>query len=376
MRIKVVSLLTLYLFAWLTYCRRFFYTSPNTVHRILIPSQLLLGDAIFLVGFAARVGAHFPHSRVVIAGPSHLIEVCKRFGVGHEHYLWNPRSLRSLLAIRRGGYYALSFAVAEKHAPLWSRACGAYAVRAFEHSSSLIHNFLSDSLEPFPRRQMALGDLLLLLLTPPRDTSLDRWRPSSSPTQTRCQSGKGGIKVLLHVGARNSNRRWLANYWSDLADKLRSHGYKIYWSYSESELEWARLIRKSVLDTDFDGKLTLSRLIDEIMTKDIIICPDTGIAHICKLTGTPSVVIYGQGNPAIHGNGIFWKAAPVRNLYVQNIKCRDMHQLFNRHVDWVVRCDRGPKLCSNPYCQNLITPEEVYLAAMGILRETQNYNAI
>ena len=63
------------------------------------------------------------------------------------------------------------------------------------------------------------------------------------------------------------------------------------------------------------GRLDLAQLWDLLKNAAFLVCPDTGIAHLARLVGVPTVAIYGPGSPISTGPGLFWAKCAVQARY-------------------------------------------------------------
>ena len=98
----------------------------------------------------------------------------------------------------------------------------------------------------------------------------------------------------------------------------------------------------------------------------MLVCPDTSVSHIGKLTFTPSVTLYGPSSALLFGKGEFWSEAPFREVTVEDFPCRDQRTLFKRRIEWVRRCQRSTDECAEPRCMQAIGVEQVRAAAEAL----------
>jgi ADP-heptose:LPS heptosyltransferase len=91
--------------------------------------------------------------------------------------------------------------------------------------------------------------------------------------------------VVIHPGAASVSRRWPAERWAEVAGTLDE---VVITGRPE---ERSALIPGRSLDTDL---LTLAATIARAR---LVLCGDTGVAHLATAFGTPSVVLFGPTSP-------------------------------------------------------------------------------
>ncbi len=114
-----------------------------------------------------------------------------------------------------------------------------------------------------------------------------------------------GETVLLHPGAASGSRRWPADRWSWLAAELAANGLPIVITGGPTEIALCQGIARRALDrmhlsgarspqiTVAAGTLGLPGLTDAVASAQLLICGDTGVAHLATALGTPSVLLFG-----------------------------------------------------------------------------------
>ena len=90
----------------------------------------------------------------------------------------------------------------------------------------------------------------------------------------------------------------------------------------------------------FAGSLDLAQLWRLLAHARLLVAPDTGVAHLARVVGVPTVALFGPGSAVITGAGEFWRNAPYRAVTVDPFPCRDQSILFRREIEWVRRCAR------------------------------------
>lgn len=124
----------------------------------------------------------------------------------------------------------------------------------------------------------------------PTDLILDR------PPLPRDQTGA----VVIHPGASAPARQWPPDRFAAVAAALRDEGYDILITGSSDEFglahavaDAASLPRTAVVS----GLLDLPALTALISDSRLVICGDTGVAHLAAATSTASVVLFGPTSP-------------------------------------------------------------------------------
>lgn len=110
--------------------------------------------------------------------------------------------------------------------------------------------------------------------------------------------------VVIHPGASAAARQWPPERFAAVAAALRDEGHDIVITGSAREFELAhrvataaRLPRTAVVA----GLLDLMAMAALISDSRLVICGDTGVAHLAAATGTASVVLFGPTAPGRWG---------------------------------------------------------------------------
>ncbi|HKS52194.1 MAG TPA: glycosyltransferase family 9 protein [Pseudonocardiaceae bacterium] len=106
--------------------------------------------------------------------------------------------------------------------------------------------------------------------------------------------------VIVHPGCQFAARQWPAGRYAAVARQLAGAGLPVVVTGSASErplasqvATTAELPQRSVLA----GRTTLTELAALVADATMVICGDTGIAHLATAYGTPSVVLFGPVSP-------------------------------------------------------------------------------
>ncbi|ASO19852.1 ADP-heptose:LPS heptosyltransferase [Actinoalloteichus hoggarensis] len=255
-------------------------TTPRRVRNLVVLRALGIGDLLASVPALRGLRAAFPAHRLVLATTPSLAPLAYRTGAVDEvlgaHGLrvldWpertevavnlhdrGPKSARILDALRpehRIGHRAPGW-----DGPEWNpvaaerdRWCGLLAA----------HGMTAD----------------------PRDLRLVRPRRSAGLPRV----------VVVHPGAPRISRRWPAERFAKVARGLHDAGHRVVITGSTAEVplavkvaELAGLSRRQVLA----GRTDLDSLAALIARARLLICGETGVAHLGFAFGTPSVVLAG-----------------------------------------------------------------------------------
>jgi ADP-heptose:LPS heptosyltransferase len=90
--------------------------------------------------------------------------------------------------------------------------------------------------------------------------------------------------------------------------------------------------------------------------------------HLGRLTGAPTLALFGPSSAQLFGPGDFWREVPYRAVTVADFPCRDQNRLFKREIRWIRRCQRTLEECPAPRCLHAIGVDEVAQAALALLR--------
>lgn len=117
---------------------------------------------------------------------------------------------------------------------------------------------------------------------------------------------------------------------------------------TESEYGAGIAARASRPVTNLIGKTTLKQLLAVIDAAHVVVCPDSGPAHMATTVGTPVVGLYATSNR--HRTGPYFSQQLVADRYPEAIQ-----QEFGKRVDEVAWGQR----VRNPDAMNLITLDDV-----------------
>jgi ADP-heptose:LPS heptosyltransferase len=106
--------------------------------------------------------------------------------------------------------------------------------------------------------------------------------------------------TVLHPGAAAPARRWPASRFATLAAALAGQGHRVVVTGGPAERPLARAVASeagvpALLD------LSLVELLSLVGRARLVVCGDTGLAHVASNYRTPSVLLFGPVSPALWG---------------------------------------------------------------------------
>ena len=277
---------------------------------VLVLRALGLGDALTGVAALRGVRRAWPGARVVLAGPAGLGAWLRARGVvddvlpvdgldlaavgplawdGRGHVAVNlhgrgPQSHRLLAATRPDRLVAFGCADAGHEGPAWDEA---------EHEVVRWCRLVADAGGPCGPADLRLPAL---------------------PT-TDGGAGGGtvvpGDHIVLHPGAASGSRRWPVERWSAVARALVAAGHPVVLTGGAAEAPLTAAIAAAGAGhpsqgsapgiTDLAGALDLDGLAATVGAARLLVCGDTGVAHLATALGTASVLLFGPVSPARWG---------------------------------------------------------------------------
>jgi ADP-heptose:LPS heptosyltransferase len=109
--------------------------------------------------------------------------------------------------------------------------------------------------------------------------------------------------VMLQPGARDARRQWAPQYFAAVGDAMASMGavVAINGTADEAPITAAVAQHMRYRASDLAGRLALNGLAGLAARARLVISNDTGVAHLARAVGTPTVTIYWIGNLCTHG---------------------------------------------------------------------------
>jgi ADP-heptose:LPS heptosyltransferase len=106
--------------------------------------------------------------------------------------------------------------------------------------------------------------------------------------------------TIVHPGAAAGARRWPAERFARVARELREQGHRVGVTGGGAERALAAEIAAAA-DVEVILDLSLVELAALVARARLVVCGDTGVAHLASAYGTPSVLLFGPVSPRIWG---------------------------------------------------------------------------
>jgi len=288
------------------------------VRRIAVFRALYLGDLLLAVPALRALRAGYPAAEITLIGLPWAAPFVRRIGryvdrfvefAGHPGiaevpvvpartacFLIEQRAYAYDLAIQMHGSGRTSNAVV---LALGARATVGYYDGA--PSPGLTRGAPYPDDEPEVRRNLGLA---LLAGCPDRGTELE-FSPTAedhadAAALLRPLAGLPRPWIGIHAGASVQSRRWPAEHFAAVADVLaQEHGARIVLTGGPGEVRLAEAVagRMATGPLNVAGRTTVGGLAALIARLDLFISGDTGPAHVAAAVDTPSVTIFGPGDP-------------------------------------------------------------------------------
>ena len=100
--------------------------------------------------------------------------------------------------------------------------------------------------------------------------------------------------VVVHPGAASGSRRWPVGRWQAVVRALVGRGHRVVVTGVPAERDLCALVAGATPGAeDWCGRLDLRGLAERVASARLLLCGDTGVAHVATAVGTPSVLLFG-----------------------------------------------------------------------------------
>jgi ADP-heptose:LPS heptosyltransferase len=343
--------------------------------RILVVHQLLLGDTLMLAALLAKLRDRFPKSEIEMMLPAAYQPLFKGRPYGVRTHSFSLHDHDQMAALFRLPAFDMAIVPGENRHAWLAQALGAGWIVAFAGDRPGYKNWMVDELVGMPAAPMAWGDMAATLVSgsPPAPYSRSDWPSAGAaefdlPQRPYC---------VLHVGASSPRKLWPAAQWRLLAQSLAQRGFAIAWSAGCGEEALVAECDPEGNHWSSAGRLDLAQLWHLIQNASLLVAPDTGVAHLGKLTDTPTVALFGRGPTGLYGAGDFWRNAPFFPVVLDDLPARNQTSLFRRTPAWLAG-DGGPRAqCAEPrarYGSGFECVESAVEAALAARAENRSTN--
>ncbi len=329
---------------------------PQQVARILIAHHLLLGDTLMLTALLSRLRRLHPRAAIEMTVAPALLPLYATRPYGVEALPYDPRHPGLTRAITRRGPYDLALVPGDNRHALLARAAGARWITAFERDTPGWKNRVADELLVWPAQPTHLADIFASLAGAGDETFDEAAWPLPSCAAFELPAVPF---VLLHAGAGSPLRQWSPGRWLALARHLQQCGLQPVWSAGPGETGLVEAIDRERQFISLAGQLDLVQLWHLLARAALLVVPDTGIAHLAKIAGTPTVCLFGPGSEDLFGASRFWRRHAFEAVIEPDFPCRDQRTLFKRELPWVRRCQRGSDRCAAAGCMDALSLKRV-----------------
>ena len=338
-------------------------TKPAHPRRILVAHHLLTGDVLMLAPLLAKLRERYPGADVAMSVRPSLMPLFSARPYGVRAIPYDPRDAATLDALFEAPF-DLALVPGDNRYSWLAAAAGARWIVAFEGDRPAYKSWPVDEERPFPAALTAWGDIAATLVDGPAPAPC---KPGDWPAPEAAPFERPPAPyAVLHVESSQPLRHWEERKWLALATALSGKSLVPVWSAGPGGEDYLRRIDPDGRFAALGHRLDFAQLWHLVAAAALLVCPDTSVVHIGKLSFTPTVCLYGPTSAALFGPGEFWRDAPFRGVTIPDFPCRDQKTLFKREIEWVRRCERTLAECAEPRCMQAIGVEQVLAAAASL----------
>ena len=294
-------------------------SASNDPRRILVVQFDHLGDAVLTTSIFAPLRKRFPQARIdVLAAPWNRavfdsaaevdsVRVChrNRFAPG-SGLSWIPATIAWGLRLRKHRYdLAIDIRGEFPHNVLLWLSGAARRLGWASGGGGFLLTDKPDYVADRPELQSRAA--LLECLGIDCDDGL---RATFRPSQAACECANAAwsemdvagrdARIVLHVGAGTSAKRWPVEYWRRLVDHLGAEGnVAVALVGASSDGQTARTILGNLKPphaVDWTGRFRVDELAAVLQQADVLVGADSGPAHLATAVQTPAVVLFSGTN--------------------------------------------------------------------------------
>ena len=348
------------------FAQRFSAPGDGTIRRVLIAGRLLLGDTIMLTPLLAKLRAAHPEAEVTLLATPAFVPLYQARPYGVRALPYEPKDRATIDVLLDEPGFDLAIVPGDNRFSWLAAAMRARRIVAHSGDVPFYKNWCVDELRPYRGTPAAWGDMVADLADgdDPRPFARGDWpAPAARPFMP-----PPARYAVLHVGASTPLKLWPASRWAQVAAALQARGLTPVWSGGRDDVARVNECDPDQRYASYAGQLDLAQMWHLLAGANVVLAPDTGIAHLARTAFAPTVVLFGPGSAVVCGPGSFWRNTPWRAVTVDPFPCRDQQVLFRRELEWVRRCGRSTAQCAEPSCMHAIRTDAVLEAVNEIAR--------
>jgi ADP-heptose:LPS heptosyltransferase len=346
---------------------------PQNPARILVAHHLLLGDTLMLSALLGKLRHNHPGAEIIMTCPKAILPLYAGKPWGVRAIAYDPRDASTLRGlwhegIPRGGF-DLALVPGDSRYSWLARGLGARHIVAQADDMPGYKNWFVDEQRAWPMQPTALPEVFAALAGHWPLAGCGDFEPPRAPY------------AVLHLGASTPLKLWSAGHWTTLANALLARGITPVWSGGQKETALVSAADPQGRFISYAGRLDLLQLAHLLRGARLVVGPDTGVTHLCRITATPTVTLFGPGSELLCAHSPFFRDTPAVALSAE-IPCRNQQIIFRRNISWVQRCGRGYKPdagtptsaierhCGEAQCMAQIGVDDVLLACQRLLESS------
>ncbi len=160
--------------------------------------------------------------------------------------------------------------------------------------------------------------------------------------------------LVICPSASKEERNWLVERYAAIADHAHQRGLQVVLCGGPTERE--KLLASAISNecgfspVDLVGKTSLKQLTAVLQRASVVLCPDSGPAHLATTQGTPVIGLYAHSDP--RRTGPYLSSATTISVYRELIESQTGKAL--EELPWGTRA-KGQDLMANIELQPVIT---------------------
>lgn len=339
-------------------------SKPASPARILVAPHLRLGDALLVTPLLAKLRERYPAAEIVLVCALPMLPLYQTRPYGVTIWPYHPRKPKTVSAMLASPGFDLAIIPGDNRHVWLAAALRAKWIVAHAGGAAF-KNWLANELVEYPDHPASMSDIFAALCPgpAPRLFQLGDWpQPDFTPFDP-----PSGPYAVLHVGASTPLKYWPAQHWRELAELLAQHGITPVWSGGPGEASLVEQVDPVGQYHNYAGQLDLAQMWELMAKAEVFVSPDTGVAHLARLTGVPAVAIFGPADVGLFGKKEFWTNMPCLEVGKSPFSCRNQQSVFDRHRAWIKTCSRSLQNCQQPgACMAAVTPLAVMEAVQSL----------